>query len=228
MMLTCQNTAWEFKELPAQVAILPLAGLEAHGQHLPVGTDQVIVSEISRRVALRLPFRTFLLPTWPLGMPMEFDGQAGAISLEFETLWAVVRDIVGSLYEHGIQKVVVINNHGSAATPSALPVGNSIVKTAVRQLNYENPGLTVLWVQPFAAGRAALNAFLPPTDLDINATALESAILMHLVPALVQGGGEGRPEAASAGKGKLVLEAVVKATADYIERSFKQLDQIKG
>jgi creatinine amidohydrolase/Fe(II)-dependent formamide hydrolase-like protein len=180
-------------------------------------------------------------------------GQAGAVSLSFETLWTVVRDIVLSLYEHDIRHVAVINNHGSAVTSTTRPVGNFIVKTAVRQLNYENPGLTALWVQPFAAGREALQVLFPSACQDVHAGAVESSILMHLLPTLVgplpidhvseltptlmdffdfhtiaPGGVWGRPSEASAEKGKLALDAVVRATAEYIELSFKQLYQIKG
>jgi creatinine amidohydrolase/Fe(II)-dependent formamide hydrolase-like protein len=228
MMLTWQNTAWDFKAQSPLVAILPLAGLEPHGERLPVGTDRFIVSEISTRVASRLRFSTFLLPTWPLGTPLKFGGQTGAITLGFETLWGVVRDIVVSLHEHDIHRVVVINNLGSAATPTALPVGNSIVKTALRQLNYENPGLTAIWVQPFAAGREALNALFPSAELDMQAGALETSILMSLAPAYVLDGDEIRSGDVSAVKGKLALDAVVNATVAYIEQSFDQLDQIKG
>jgi creatinine amidohydrolase len=223
-MLNWHNTAWEFKEQPPQVAILPLACLEPHGQHFPLGTDQFIVSEIAIRVAADLSFPTYLLPTWPFGTSMKEAGKAGAISLGFETLWAVVRDIVLSLYEHNIRYVVVINNHGSPAASTAVPVGNSIVKTAVRQLNYETPGLTTIWVQPFAAGRGALAALFSSVGPDVEM--VESAILMHLAPVLMPGRAEAGGGNAFAGKGKLALDAVVKATVEYIQHSFTQIDQL--
>jgi len=252
-MLSYQNTAWEFREKPPQIAILPLACLEPHGPHLPISTDQLIVSEIARRVASDLPLQTFLLPTWPLGTSCQHAGQSGAISLRYETLWAVVGDIVHSLYDHNIRLVAVINNHGSPASSSAYPVGNLIVKTAVRQLNYEIPKLAAIWVQPFAAGREALRTLFSSIDQELHAGAVETSILMHLVPTLVgslppdyttksspdwmnffdfltmaPGGVWGKPGEATAEKGKLALDAVVRATTDYIERSYKQLDQIKG
>jgi creatinine amidohydrolase/Fe(II)-dependent formamide hydrolase-like protein len=225
MMLNWQNTAWEFKEQPPQVAILPLASLEPHGWHLPVGADQFIVSEIAIRVAVDLPFSNFLLPTWPFGTPMVDSEKAGVISVGFETLWAVVRDIVLSLYEHNIRYVVVINNHGSPAASTAIPVGNSIVKTAVRQLNYETPGLTAIWVQPFAAGREALAALFSSTGLDVDN--IESAILAHLAPARVPGREDEGPLGTYSSQGKLALDVVVQATIAYIERSFTLIDQLK-
>lgn len=244
-MLTWQSTAWEFKEKKPQIAILPLACLEPHGSHLPIGTDQLIVSEIARRVALQLPLQTFLLPTWPLGTSIQHAEQAGTISLRNETLWAVVRDIVLSLCDHNIRFVAVINNHGSTAAPNAYPVGNLIVKTAIRQLNYETPSLSAIWVQPFAVGRAALKALFSEVDQEVHAGAVETSILMHLAPTLVgslpqdytsmsspawitffnflmiaPGGVWGKPSEASSEKGRLVLDALVKATSEYIEHCF--------
>lgn len=251
-MLTWQNSAWDFKAEPPEAAILPLACFEPHGPHLPVGTDAILMTEIARRVAQRLALRAFLLPTWPLGASLHHAGQPGAVYLGFETLWAVVRDVVTSLHDHGIHRVAVLNNHGSALTSTARPLGNFIVKTAVRQLNYETPGLTAIWVQPFAAARQALAALFPSALEEVHAGAVETSILMHLAPEavgplppdhvpalgpayldftsfnrLAPGGVWGRPRQASPEKGAQALEAVVDATVGYIERTFEQIAQLK-
>jgi creatinine amidohydrolase/Fe(II)-dependent formamide hydrolase-like protein len=251
-MLTSNNTAWEFLATPPELAILPLACFEPHGPHLPVGTDEVIMTEIARQVASQLAVPAFLLPAWPFGTSGHHAGDPGAIYLSFETLWAVVRDTVTALHEHGIHKVAVLNNHGSAMTSTTRPVGNFVVKTAVRQLNYETPGLTAIWVQPFAAGGEALRDLFPSARHEIHAGAVETSILMHLTPdwvgplpegnvpdvdlaylefapfkKLAPSGIWGRPGEGSAEKGKQALQAVVAATVDYIERTFAQLAQLK-
>lgn len=134
-MLTWQNSASEFVSAPPRIAILPLACYEPHGPHLPVGTDVIMMNEIAQRVASQMKTSTFLLPTWCFGTSIQHAGQDGAVYLKFGTLWAVVRDIVVSLRDHGIDQVAVLNNHGSAKTTTSRPLGNFIVKTAVRQLN---------------------------------------------------------------------------------------------
>jgi len=252
-MLTWQNSAWDFKAAPPEVAVVPLACFEPHGPHLPVGTDAIIMTEIARRVAECLAAPVFLLPTWPLGTSGHHAGQPGAVYLGFETLWAVVRDMVTSLYEHGIHRVAVLNNHGSALTSTTRPLGNFIVKTAVRQLNYETPGLTAIWVQPFAAAGTALAALFPSARDEVHAGAVETSILMHLAPGLVgplppdhipalsatyldfmpfhklaPAGVWGRPGEASAEKGARALEIVVDTTVEYIERTFGRLALLKG
>ena len=47
-MLNWQNTSWDFKDNPPEVAILPLAAFEPHGAHLPVGADLLIMDAIAR------------------------------------------------------------------------------------------------------------------------------------------------------------------------------------
>ncbi len=253
MTLTWHHTAWDFKAAPPALALLPLAGVEPHGPHLPVGGDAILMGDIARQVAEALDEPTFLLPTWPIGTAQHHAGQPGVLSLGFDTLWAVVRDVVLSLHQRGLSRIVVLNNHGSAFTTTARPFGNFIVKTAVRQLNYEHPGLTVIWVQPFAAGRDALAELFPSATQEVHAGAVETSMLMHLAPELIDErpddhvpsadpivldsvpfakvaptGVWGRPREASAEKGELALRAVVDATTDYIRRTFEQLDRIKS
>jgi creatinine amidohydrolase len=252
MMLTWQNTAWDFKANPPQIALLPLACTEPHGSHLPVGADRIIIGEIARGVASQLAAPTVLLPTWSIGTSGHHAGQPGAIYLQFETLWAVVRDVVTALHEHGIHQVAVINNHGSAMTGTTRPIGNFIVKTAVRQLNYEVPGLTAIWVQPLAAARTALVEILPSAANELHAGAVETSLIMHLAPELVgplppghvpaltpnyldlapfakiaPEGLWGMPREACAAAGARVLDAAVQATVHYIDETFAQLRQIK-
>jgi creatinine amidohydrolase len=252
-MLTWQNTAWDFKAGPPEAAILPLACFEPHGPHLPVGVDAILMDAVARAVAERMSMPTFLLPTWPLGTSGHHAGQPGAVYLGFETLWAVVRDVVTALHEHGVRQVVVLNNHGSAAMTTTRPVGNFVVKTAVRQLNYETAGLTAIWVQPFAAARDELSWLFPSAQREVHAGAVETALLMHLRPELVgplpedhtpdqsvvyldfapfrqlaPEGVWGCPGEASPEKGAQAFAAVVEATLGYVERTFAQLAEIKG
>jgi creatinine amidohydrolase len=251
-MLTVQNTAWDFDPLP-ETAIVPLACIEPHGPHLPVGTDILLVSAIAEAVALRISSSTFLLPAWPLGNSALKELQIGMIPLGYETLWAVVRDIVTSLNQKGIRQVVILNNHGSAMQGVSAPVGNAIVKTAVRQLNYDTSGLSAIWVQPFFVARAALNALFESAGRELHAGAVETSLMLHLSPERVgqppaefypeqdlsglnavtveqfpPAGVWGDPQEASAEKGARAFEAVVGATVSYIEDTFAQLRKLKG
>jgi creatinine amidohydrolase/Fe(II)-dependent formamide hydrolase-like protein len=213
-MITYRDPSSRFKTDPPQAAILALAGFEAHENGLPPDVDQLIVMEIARRAAEKLPFQTVLLPAWPYGTPPQGEPGLGGVTLRYETLWRVVQDIVQSLFEHGIRQVAVINNHGSCADPSALPWGNAIVKTAVRQLNYEISGLTAIWVQPFRAGRGRLRALFSD---DVETATVEKSIAEAL--ALPPG---------TPSLGMRALEEVSEATAEYILSALCQLAELKA
>lgn len=218
--LTIENTAWEFAAGRPEVALVPLASCQPHGPHLPIGTDALIMSTIARRVADRLGRTAFLLPVWPLGTSGEHLGEPGCVSLEYRTLWAVVEDLVRSLYAHGIHRVAVLNNLGSPTGTTVRPTGNPIVKTAVRQLNYETPGLQAIWVQPFAASRAALSEIFASAGSDLDASFVKASILRHVAPDLGQAG------IADAERGRLALEAAVTATLEYVERTLAALEGV--
>jgi creatinine amidohydrolase/Fe(II)-dependent formamide hydrolase-like protein len=232
MILTWKNSAWDFKDHSPQIAVLPLANLNCHGSNLPDYTDQLIVTEIARRVSELLPVTTFLLPTWPLGTAMSKNDQVASISLEAETLWAVVHDIILSLYDHGIKQIVVINNHGSIEGSSAWPTSNTVVKTAIRQLNYETAGLTAIWVQPFVAGRSAFEKLFPGIQND----EIELMLCEHLTSnaekqnQIFQKTGISPAQSSrepSHDEGKTALDVLVHATVEYIEHTLTQISEIK-
>ncbi len=249
-VLTPENTAPEFGQARPEVAILPLAQHEPHGPHLPVGTDEVIVGALAARIAGRLEARVFLLPVWPVGTSGPHRGQRGTVSVEAPTLWAVVADIAGSLEAHGIRRLVVINGHGLPSGSPTRPWGNPVVKTAVRQLNYEHPAFTAIWLQPFALAGPALRDLFPAGDL--HAGDLETSVLLYLAPELVRGQAQdsvpaqppsylefapfvslsptgvwGYPSRASAEKGRLAVEAAVNASVEYINRTLGFLGQVR-
>src|ERR1043165_6982380 len=81
------NLTWEeVRDLPRAraVAILPTGAIEAHGPHLPLGTDVIIAQAMSRRAAERLSGRGYdviLLPALAYTAAGFAAGFAGTLSL---------------------------------------------------------------------------------------------------------------------------------------------------
>jgi creatinine amidohydrolase len=248
-----QNTTFEIEDAEIDMAILPVAACEQHGQHLPVGTDQLIMDVISRRVAEALATKVFLLPAMPLGTSALHGGTPGTVWLGEETLYQVVYDVVDSLYEHNIRYAIVINNHGGANETTVRPRGNYIVMTAVRQLNYDYPDKSAIWVQPFTVAKEELLRIFESAEEEIHAGEVETSVMLHLAADLVKGRGEdyipaltkeyldyvsfeqisssgiwGRPSLASAEKGAEALDVAIQATIIYIKESFAHLDRMKA
>jgi creatinine amidohydrolase len=251
--LDWQNTTDEVGAARPHTAILPFAVVERHGSHLPVGTDWIIVDAIARHVAESMGEGCYLLPTMPYGTSAGHVGSAGTLSLAPLTMIHVVRDLVEGLMAQGIRRVAVINTHGGAGESTVRPLGNYIVKTAVRQLNYDHADLKAIWVQPFTVAKQRLLELWPSAGEDIHAGVVETSLLLHLRADGVKGTGEdfvpdlskeyldylpfaeispigvwGHPSLASAEMGEIALAAAVDATVAYIGDSFTHLDVMRG
>jgi creatinine amidohydrolase len=253
MLFDYQNTSYEVRDGRPAIAILPIGATEQEGDHLPVGAATLILEAVSRKIAQELEEPVYLLPVMPFGTSGSYAGTVGTIALGWSTLMDVVTDIVESLAAQGIRRIVVVNSLGGAGESMTRPRENYIVKTAVRQLNYDHPELDVLWVQPFTAAAGELKEILTFPQDDVHAGELTTSVLMHLAPDLVQpltadrvpsigkaaldwvpfgslcpDGVWGHPSAASAEKGRLAVAAAVKHTITYIQESFAYLAQAKG
>src|SRR5262249_58221603 len=75
--LNARSTTFEVERARPHTAILPVAAMEAHGPHLPVGTDLLIVESVARRAAARLGPGVYLLPTIPFGNSTHARGTPG-------------------------------------------------------------------------------------------------------------------------------------------------------
>ncbi len=95
-----------------------MATTEAHGNHLPLGTDSFtakwIALELSRRTGLPTvvptPIRAGASPTFHYDT--HGDPLPGTFAIGHATLQALIRDIVRGLWSAGFRKVIFIQGHG--------------------------------------------------------------------------------------------------------------------
>ena len=120
------STSWPaFERLTTDrtVAVLPIGALEAHGPHLPLGTDVVIAEAMARAGAARLAERGFevmLLPA--LGMaPAPFASAfAGTIDTPAAATALFVAGVARSVGRHGIRLMAIANAHHDPANVAAI------------------------------------------------------------------------------------------------------------
>ncbi|MDH5266048.1 MAG: creatininase family protein [Candidatus Bathyarchaeota archaeon] len=115
------------------IAILAVGAIEQHGPHLPLAVDHIHASGIARRVAekagvILAPYIQFGYCPWNSDFP-------GNISIRYNVLANLVKDVCHSLIRHGTQKILIINGHGGNTGPLSL---------AARQLKEETGAFFVI------------------------------------------------------------------------------------
>ena len=96
------------------IAVLPLAAIEQHGPHLPVGVDAFIAEGLIERCADALPDdspATFL-PLMQVCKSNEHINFAGTLTLDWETTIKGWLQIGDSVARAGVRKLVMITSHG--------------------------------------------------------------------------------------------------------------------
>jgi creatinine amidohydrolase len=122
--------------------LIPIASTEQHGPHLPLATDTITATEVSRRAAAAAD--VLYTPTvWTGYSPQhlrEPQSGAGTISVRASTFSELLVDIARSLVHHGFTHLIFVNGHGS---------NMKIIDPVLRRLRYET-GVFVACYKPYA------------------------------------------------------------------------------
>lgn len=105
-------------DLSGTIAVLPVAAIEQHGPHLPVGVDTFIMEGYLRRVVAQLPdnIPVLFLPVQAVGKSNEHIGFPGTLTLSAETVIRAWSEIGESVHRAGIRKLILVNSHGGNVT----------------------------------------------------------------------------------------------------------------
>jgi creatinine amidohydrolase len=105
----------EIREAVAQnrVPVLPVGTIEQHGPHLPLVTDVLTATEMSRRAVAAMPNEAILMPSVYYAFNEHHLDFPGTIAVEGNTFINYVTDIGKSLAHHGFRKILLVNGHGS-------------------------------------------------------------------------------------------------------------------
>jgi creatinine amidohydrolase len=131
-----EQNSYEIKEHieKSKVAILPIGAVEAHGPHLPLGTDNFLAERLSTKIAEQT--NGLMLPTLPYGQVWSLKNFPGSINVSNESLIGMLVDIGESLYEQGFRIFAMVNGH----------LGNAVaLKEAARKLYQRYPDFKIFY-----------------------------------------------------------------------------------
>lgn len=96
------------------IAVLPLAAVEQHGPHLPLGVDSFIAEAYLSRARELLPddLPVTFLPIQRVGISTEHLAYAGTLTFSARTAIAAWTELGESVARAGVRKLVLVTSHG--------------------------------------------------------------------------------------------------------------------
>jgi creatinine amidohydrolase len=96
------------------IAVLPLAAVEQHGPHLPLGVDTYIAEAYLARVQKILPeeLAVTFLPLQRVGISAEHLSYPGTLTFSATTAIAAWTELSESLARAGLRKLILVTSHG--------------------------------------------------------------------------------------------------------------------
>ena len=157
------------------MVIIPIAALEQHSLHLPIGTDFLNGLERAKLIAQKTPVLVapILLPG---NSPyhMEF---AGTITLSSQTIQQVYFEAAQSLMKHGFKRFLLLNSHR----------GNQVITRYIAdRINQETEGIAVdldEGASPFMTRAPAPSP--TTTTFDRHGGVGETSMSLYMTPNLV-------------------------------------------
>jgi creatinine amidohydrolase len=99
--------------------IIPLGSLEQHGHHLPLFVDTLEVTAVAEAVERRMRDRVLLLPTLWLGHSEHHNEFPGTVSVPASLYSQMIQSVARSVLRPGFKKILFLNGHGGNETPAA-------------------------------------------------------------------------------------------------------------
>jgi creatinine amidohydrolase len=159
------------------IAVLPIAAVEQHGPHLPVGVDTMIMQGYLDRTLPLIPadIPATFLPIQAIGKSNEHLEFPGTISLSAQTVIRAWVEIGESVHRAGVKKLLIVNSHG----------GNMAAMDIVARELRVRHGMLATFTSWHMFGYPAGAFSADEMRLGIHAGEIETALMLEFRPDLV-------------------------------------------
>ncbi|BCB17257.1 creatininase family protein [Bosea sp. ANAM02] len=159
------------------IIVLPVASIEQHGPHLPVGVDTILCGGVCKAAAERAAdVDVVVAPTLWCGMAEHHMAFGGTFTFDIPTYRAVLLSFLKSIERHGFHRVLIVNGHG----------GNIAALTAFLPDFARETNLHVAATTYFMLAETALGPLLEDQKGVQHACEVETSMMMVLAPGSVR------------------------------------------
>ncbi|MCK4283518.1 MAG: creatininase family protein [Candidatus Brocadiae bacterium] len=159
------------------LCLLPLAVIERHGSHLPVGTDQITADTVVKQAAEEEPAVVF--PSYYFGKIFTAKQFPGTLALTRKLLLPLLEATIEEIARNGFRKILIANGHGG---------NRSMLDFFLRTLLEEPRGYVVYATHYYDLEGEALERWRQMRDSDFggHADEGETSAMLHMRPDLVR------------------------------------------
>jgi creatinine amidohydrolase len=163
------------------VVIFPVGSVEEHGDHLPLCTDSIQPEYIALEVAKKTG--CLVAPPLRYGICNAARNFAGTITIEFDTFYKMVHEIISELVRNGFSRIIVLSGHAGQSHMVALRLAaqDIVIKNDASEVE-RKPRIMVLSDYDFAKELTPKYA----SEKDGHAGTLETSRVMAIKPELIK------------------------------------------
>jgi creatinine amidohydrolase len=167
----------DLAERGGSVLVVPVGSLEQHGYHLPVATDTLLADAVAHGAATTADAPVLVVPPIWTGLSEHHMPFGGTVTLDRETLAAVLEGVADTALANGFDAVLLLNGHGGNA---------ALIDTVGAAVGADHPAVEVASLTYFAlAGDIAAEVRDSERGGTGHGGEFETSLMLHLHPEFV-------------------------------------------